>query len=37
MIRILAATPLILVGKALTHVGYAVADARHLDPWNRPR
>lgn len=35
MIRILVATPVILTGKALTHLGYRIADARHLDPWNR--
>ena len=35
MIRILASMPLILTGKALTHLGYRIADATHLDPWKR--
>jgi hypothetical protein len=35
VIRILIATPIILTGKALTHLGYRVAEASHLDPWKR--
>lgn len=35
MIRILVSIPLILGGRAITNVGYAVAGATHLNPHRR--
>ena len=37
MIRIVLAAPALIAGRALTSIGYAIADARHLDPHARPK
>lgn len=35
-LRIVVSIPFILGGRAVTNIGYAIADARHLNPHRRP-